>query len=52
MYFIDPKIIRAMGMQQMLRKVVAYITTASVFYLEEKEVDPLLNLRTRSKWDF
>lgn len=36
MQFIIPEIIRVIGKQQMLRKVVAYIITVSVFSLEEK----------------
>lgn len=52
MHFIDPEIIKVIRKQQMLREVVVYITIGSVFPLEEKELDPLLNLRTRSEWDF
>ena len=52
MQFIIPEIMRVIGKQHILRKVVAHITIASVFFLEEKEVDLFLNSGTRSEWDF
>lgn len=38
--------------KHILRKVIAYITTASVFSPKEKEIDLFLNSRIRSNWDF